>query len=360
MSNETTPKSLVLIVGAGASKEVNLPIGSELISQISASLNIRFNHGVKAKSGADDIYEAYLLLAQQTKLSPAHTSNINPYLQASRRISEGVQAAISIDNFIHSHRNDETIALCGKLAIASCILKAESNSALRVNSNNTYNTININGINATWFDAFFKRLTEYCDISELPERLSKISIVSFNYDRCIEHYLYHMLQIYYGIDKEKSATILQSLNIYHPYGIVGKLPWQSQSDGIAFGSSPSTQQLISLTKQIKTFTEGIDESKSDLLSIRETVANAQRIAFLGFAFHPLNLKLLFSNAKYSSFDSHQNSIYATAHGISISDIQHIKNELVRVAGFQESSIHLRSDLVCSQIFYEYSRGLALS
>lgn len=360
MTNETTPKSLVLIVGAGASKEVNLPVGSELISQISTSLNIRFNHGVKAKSGADDIYEAYLLLAQQAKLSPAHTSNINPYLHASRRISEGVQAAISIDNFIHSHRTDETIALCGKLAIASCILKAESNSALRVNSNNIYNTINISNINTTWFDAFFKKLTEFCDISELPERLLKISIISFNYDRCIEHYLYHMLQIYYGIDQEKSATILQNLDIYHPYGVVGKLPWQSRSDGIAFGSNPSTQQLILLTKQIKTFTEGIDVNNSDILLIRDVISKAKRLAFLGFAFHPLNLKLLFSDTKYSASNFHQNSIYATAYGISISDIQHIKNELVRVAGFQDSSIHLRSDLVCSQIFYEYSRGLALS
>jgi hypothetical protein len=104
----------------------------------------------------------------------------------------------------------------------------------------------------------------------------------------------------------------------------------------------------------------LTNQKSDILSIRETVANARRIAFLGFAFHPLNLELLFSNTKYSSFDSHQNSIYATAHGISTSDIQHIKNELVRVAGFQESSIHLRSDLLCSQIFYEYSRGLSLN
>jgi hypothetical protein len=117
---------------------------------------------------------------------------------------------------------------------------------------------------------------------------------------------------------------------------------------------------MAVSKQLQTFTEGIDESKSDILSIRETVANAQRIAFLGFAFHPLNLKLLFSDTKYSASNFHQNSIYATAHGISISDIQHIKNELVRVAGFQESSIYLRSDLVCSQIFYEYSRGLALS
>lgn len=360
MTNEITSKSLVLIVGAGASKEVNLPVGSELISQISASLNIRFNHGVKAKSGADDIYETYRLLAQQAKLSPAHTPNINPYLHASRRISEGIQAAISIDNFIHSHRTDEMIALCGKLAIASCILKAESNSALRANSNNIYNTINVSDLNATWFDAFFKKLTEYCDISELPERLLKISIISFNYDRCIEHYLYHMLQIYYGIDQEKSANILQNLDIYHPYGVVGKLPWQSQIEGIAYGSKPSAEQLIFLTKQIKTFTEGIDVSNSDVLMIREVISKAKRLAFLGFAFHPLNLKLLFSDTDYSASNFHKNTIYATAHGISNSDIQHIKTELVRVAGFQDSSIHLRFDLVCSQIFNEYSRGLSLS
>ena len=341
---------------------MNLPIGSELISQIAASLDFRLDNFGSLKSGAGDaeIYHSFVQLAQQARVSNSQATNLNPYFKASRHISDAMPLAPSIDNFINSHQSNQMIATCGKLAIASCILKAESRSSLYIDPSNSYNKMKIKNSTPHWFNAFFQKLTTDCRISDLEERLKKISIISFNYDRCIEHYLFHTLQIYYEISREEAATALTHLDIYHPYGTVGKLPWQSQKDGIEFGATPHTAQLIAVSKQIQTFTEGIDESKSDILNIRETVANAQRIAFLGFAFHPLNLKLLFSDMKYSASDFHQNSIYATAHGISLSDIQHIKSELVRVAGFQDSSIHLRSNLMCSQIFYEYSRGLALS
>jgi hypothetical protein len=361
MTNEITPKSLVLIVGAGASKEVNLPIGSELITQISKSLNFKTDdYHISIGEGDERIYSALIQLANQSNSSNSNNTNLIPYMQASRHIVDAMPLAPSIDNFINSHQSNQLIAVCGKLAIASCILKAESKSSLYINLSNTYNKIKIQNAAPTWFSAFFKALTTDCRITDLNERLSKVLIISFNYDRCIEHYLFHTLQIYYGINREEAAAALTHLEIFHPYGTVGKLPWQSQIDGIDFGATPHPLQLIAVSKQLQTFTEGIDELKSDIFSIRKTVANAQRIAFLGFAFHPLNLKLLFSDMKYSASDFHQNSVYATAHGISSSDIQHIKNELVRVAGFQESSIYLRSDLMCSQIFYEYSRGLAFN
>lgn len=38
-------KSLVLVLGAGASKEVKLPVGVDLKAQIAAHLDIRFDNG---------------------------------------------------------------------------------------------------------------------------------------------------------------------------------------------------------------------------------------------------------------------------------------------------------------------------
>lgn len=361
MTNEITPKSLVLIVGAGASKEVNLPIGSELISLIANSLNFRTNDYSVAVGGGDEaVYSAIHQFANQAKTNSSLATNLGPYLKASKHIAAAMPLAMSIDNFINSHQPNDMIAICGKLAIASCILKAESRSSIYIDTSNTYNKLNTQNSAASWFNAFFKILTTDCQISNLSKRLSKISIISFNYDRCLEHYLFNTLQIFYEISKEEAAEVLKHLDIYHPYGTVGKLPWQSQTDSIEFGESPHASKLVTVSKQLQTFTEGIDPSNSDILSIREIVANTDRIAFLGFAFHPLNLRLLFSDKKYSSPDYRQGSIYATALGISPSDIQHIKNYLIRNAGFHDVNIHLRSDLVCSQIFNEYSRGLALS
>jgi hypothetical protein len=44
-------KSLVLILGAGSSEEVGLPVGRDLKSQIAELLDIRFHHGGQQQSG---------------------------------------------------------------------------------------------------------------------------------------------------------------------------------------------------------------------------------------------------------------------------------------------------------------------
>lgn len=363
MSNEKTPKSLVLIVGAGASSEVGLPVGSDLIKQIAASLDFQTDHYGNRNSsngGSDEIYSSIKQLAQLENTDSSRAPNLYPYLKASKQITDAMPLAPSIDNFINSHQSDTMIAVCGKLAIASCILKAESKSSLYVDPGNIGNKLKAKSSSPSWFNTFFKLLNTDCSFSKISDRLSKISIINFNYDRCIEHYLFHTLQIFYDIDAVQAAQAIAHLDIYHPYGTVGKLPWESQTDGIEFGAKPTAQKLIAVAKQIRTFTEGIDTSTSDILNIRKTVANTNRIAFLGFAFHPLNLNLLFSDTKHSLGSTSLSSIYATAYGISDSDVMHIKNELSKATGAFDSNINLRNGFTCSKLFDEYTRGLALN
>jgi hypothetical protein len=182
MSSDLPEKALVLVVGAGASKEVNLPVGSELKEQIAKVLDIQYEH-FRKKSGDDIIDDSFRLLATNR--------DIAPYLGASWRIRDAMPQAISIDNFIDSHRTDEKIAKCGKLAIARCILQAESKSLLKIDRRNIYNKPNFSALEPTWFNAFFQLLTENCLRADLPQRLLKVSIICFNYDAlntfCIGH-----------------------------------------------------------------------------------------------------------------------------------------------------------------------------
>ena len=161
-------KSLVLVLGAGASSEVNLPVGADLKRQIADRLDIRFPNGIRQVSGDHIVTEAFRHIAAATK---GGQCDINSLLQVSRLISDAMPQAISIDNFIDSHRNDDRIALCGKLAIARCILEAEAGSKLTVDHSNIYNKLNFGALENTWFTAFFKLLTENCQKEELPERL---------------------------------------------------------------------------------------------------------------------------------------------------------------------------------------------
>ncbi|MEP7013468.1 MAG: hypothetical protein ABJC13_24360 [Acidobacteriota bacterium] len=347
-------KSLVLIVGAGASKEADLPVGSELKRHISRVLNFKIDHQSPASTSERVLFSAFKLA---TSFNPSRP-DINLYLNAARRVSDAMPQALSIDNFIDSHRSDEAITLSGKLAIAWCILEAESKSILTVDRRNIYNKLDFSKASPTWFNAFFQILTENCQESDLPDRLSKVAIICFNYDRCLEHYLHSSFQNYYGMKVEDSIAALARIEIYHPYGTVGKLPWQHK-DGVDFGVTPEPMQLYALAGELRTFSEGVDPSKSDILEIRSLVESAERIAFLGFAFHRLNMQLLFSppaglRAKKSC------KIYATAHGISTSDVREIEAELSDFGHLQAANIFLRNDLRCAELFHEFWRSLSLS
>lgn len=355
MTTPRSPKMLALVVGAGASKEANLPAGSELKQRIAEALDIRFiDEFIDSRGATGDllILRAFRELVRNSD----QPGDINPLLEASWRIRDAMPQAVSIDNFIDSHRGDQLIATCGKLAIARCILAAEARSKLQFDRSNTNNKMNFRGLQDTWFNLFFRVLVEDCNQGDLAERFRKLVIITFNYDRCIEHFLHSSLQNYYGMTAKESAAVLTSLEIHHPYGKVGSLPWQGHRGAIEFGAEPSAAGLIELSKQLRTFTEGTDAEESEIAALRTSLGSAHRIVFLGFAFHRLNLELLLPGRTTGSSRTAR-PVFATALGISESDAQVIAQDLACRLDFD--SINIRTDLTCSKLFSEYSRSMSL-
>ncbi len=145
-------------------------------------------------------------------------------------------------------------------------------------------SLNYQALESTWFNSFWQLLTENCRGDGLQERLVSIMLIIFNYDRCIEHFLYHSLQTYYGFDVTQATQLVQGIQIYHPYGIVGHLPWQQTRgsiDSIDFGAEPNGRQLLNLAAQIKTFVEGTDPDSSEVVAIRQKLLEADIVLFLG-------------------------------------------------------------------------------
>ena len=352
-SSIPTPKTL-FIVGAGASNEAKLPVGSELKKSISKVLDIRFENGYTMNSGDDVICNAFRIAVQS---SNPPSQDINPFLQASWRIRDAMPQAISIDNFIDAHSNDKRIELCGKLAIVRTILEAESKSSLFVDQSRGDNKLKFGQLENTWFSSFWQLLFENCKPSDLEQRLSSVALIIFNYDRCIEHYLYHALQNYYSMSASDVAQLLKHLEIYHPYGTVGSLPWLNSKNVIGYGATPHPKQLLELASQIKTFTEGTDELSSEVNSIRSNMKMSHRLVFLGFAFHKLNMELLLPALASADLPTGQR-IFATAYGISTSDIESISAELVAKGALSAGNIRIRNDLMCSQLFREYWRSMS--
>lgn len=367
------PKSLVLILGAGASCEVGLPSGAELKSAITTNLNFNTD-GISENSGGNGkVLEAFNKIERKNK---SDRINIEPYLKASRQIVNAMPQAPSIDNFINSHRDSKLIAQCGKIAISASILEAEKHSFLYFDTSNSYNRLEFSNISQTWFNSFFQLLTQNCQFHDLANRFSEVAVVSFNYDRCLEHFLFESIKNYYSANSNDAANLVSQLTIYHPYGTVGNLPWSnpesSNSSNISFGATPNAEQLILSANGIRTFTEGTDKSATNISELRTTVRSADKVVYLGFAFHQLNLQLLFGypdlkpKMEMSIFEKRNpassmvnNMVYGTAYQISESDASVIAKEIARMGKYIPNQINLRTDLTAVKLLGEYSRSLAL-
>lgn len=348
-------KSLVVVLGAGASNEVHLPLGSELMQKIDVALAVQHNNYGELVFSSRILEQATAALAKRVD---APSRNLSDYYLASEAIREGMSLAPSIDNFIDIHRDNPVVAACGKLAIALCILKAEHGSPLRYDTSNANNTINFGNLDNTWFNAFFRLLTINRHKNDLAEHLRRITIINFNYDRCVEQYLYHALQRLYQESPSWAAETMKALDIYHPYGRVGALPWMSERPKAEYGVIPSPETLVLLSKDLLTFTEGTDAKKSDIECIRRDMAEAKRVAFLGFAFHRLNLELLFDGRTDGSIQSGR-PIFATAIGISDFNCEAISSEIKSRSGRGFDTCILRNGLRCAKLIDEYSWGLVL-
>lgn len=348
-------KKTVIVVGAGASKEANLPTGYELKKEIAKLLDIRFEHGFNLISGDDQIYAALRAYLRNNN----SRENINNYLHASRAISNAMPQAISIDNFIDAHSEDKKIELCGKLGIVRAILEAERKSLLYINEHQREPILDYERIGNTWFNGFFQLLTENCRVESLAERFSSISLIIFNYDRCIEHFIFNSIQNYYRMSADAAAEIMKDLTIFHPYGAVGDLTWQKNGKSVGFGAELGEDLLLDLASQIKTFSEGTDVDASQILLIRKNVMEAEILVFLGFAFHRLNLQLL-QPTENSKSESPKFEFYATALGISGNDCELIRNDIINLKGRRPLTGFLRNDLDCSKLLREYWRSLSIT
>jgi hypothetical protein len=348
----TTSAPLVLVLGAGASKEVNLPLGSELKQKIADALNFKVDDFQRISGGDETVRDCLLSLANIGAASGA----LNDYYKAARTIHEAMPLAPSIDNFIDSHRTNPKIAEIGKLAIAACILRAEKDSKLFVDPSNSHNKPNFSKLEGTWFNGLFGILFQHCSWDEINDRLSRLAIISFNYDRCAKHFLREALVTYYRVQPNEADAALSKVAIYYPYGSVGSMQFENSGAGLSFGAQPRFNRLIQCAKELKTFTEGTDESASHIAAIRATIKSSKTLVFLGFAFHPLNLKVLYGDGnpipKYDAGD-----VFATAKGLSESDVSVIASELRTLGGYTENRVRLRRDLAAADLVNEYSRHL---
>jgi hypothetical protein len=338
-------KNTVFVIVAGASAEYELPVGNELASTIASLMKFDDPSGQQNKGGN------YIINVVRNQTNH-DTNTLLEYIDAAKRISEGIPHTDSIDQYLDNHENDEKAKFLGKAAIVWAILESEKNSTLFYDSSSNPRTINFDDLNDHWLKPFFTKLIARRRKQNLDEISQGITLICFNYDRCIEHYLIHALQKAYSITSQEAARLVNMLEIYHPYGKVGKLKTESNMSGVGFGEELSIDRLVQSVERIRTYSEQV-EDESGLAQIKKVISDADAIVFLGFPYRPQNMEIL----KPTGTRGDAKSIFGTAFGISDFGKKKVEELLVIFAPILIPKIEVNNSLKCSQFLQHYEMGL---
>lgn len=234
-----TSKS-ILVLGAGASKGFGLPLGSELRNSIASDLNIMFDAdwGQRLESGSPEIVEALRLIVGKDDNG---RSDINGHRLAAVQIAGSMRLSGSIDEYIERHKDDLLKVQCAKLAIGKAILEAERKSTIYADPHGRKDPLE--KASESWLAYMLRDLTRGLSKANLGDAFENLSIINFNYDRCVEHLCYHWFQRLYDLSESESAEVCNRMKIYHPYGSLGSLPYQAQSSNIPYGGEIRSHRL---------------------------------------------------------------------------------------------------------------------
>jgi hypothetical protein len=284
-------KKTVLVLGAGASYAYGFPLGSELRDEI-----------INSKYSVDTAREYDLDIRQIRDIE-----SVLPYVPV-----------YSIDAFLERRREFIDI---GKKLIAIHLLQKEITTGLfdgivkkRILSriNNDCNPIE------DWYQYLFNLL------GNNPEQFknNQLVVVTFNYDRSLEHYLFESVKNSFNLDDRGCQQSLQSIKFIHVYGSLGKLPWQDgEMPTVKYDAwQDSDKRFVHIRNAancIKILHENTEDTP-ELLSAREHIREANKVLFLGFGFHTVNvMRLLHKDL------AQKETLYGTIKGMDV----HKKHEL---------------------------------
>jgi hypothetical protein len=258
----TRPTTLIL--GAGASQRYGFPSARGLKSDICEQFSNEDSDAVRLLSetpGADFEPSDYVTFAKALRLS----------------------GQISADAFLE--QNPLYIDI-GKIAIAYCLLQYENEDDLFPARSDHH-----------FYEYIFAQLGPGIGTF----RRNRLSIITFNYDRSLEHFIETALwnSNYTTATREQSQEAVKALPILHVYGRLALLPWQVVDpvrDLVrSYRPNLTYPDVMRAARMIRIISEQKDDDlykDADFLRAWELIDQADQICFLGFGYHLKNVERL--------------------------------------------------------------------
>lgn len=272
----------VFVIGAGASAEFGLGVGTTLATEIREVLR-------------DRVSEPHAWLTQRDKFGQAINglqSDAEQIVRAAETIRRGLPFSASIDDFLYEHRDNELVMTLAKISIAQCMLRQEQKAPWLKQLADPRLESRVEAfsqLRETWLDRLFRILKRGKSRAEAREVFANCSFVVFNYDRCIQQYLYPAFAEALDLTAEEAKAVADSISIEHVYGNLGTLPFQAQQNVIDFAAEHAELEFIA--KRLKTYSEELSSTTSTI--VHGWMNEAEQVVVLGYAFHEQGLKILF-------------------------------------------------------------------
>lgn len=332
-----------LVVGAGASMELQFPSNAELLARIIQGYDFK-------RTGSDtSTRDGQLLLRNIYKLAERMNKPVEDVALAAERLRNACRLGRSIDAVLEQYDHDPLVLACGKLAITFFMGQAESRSSLKEGPR-VPGELPLQGkVAEHWIYQLGQLITSGVPRSRIGETLELLTIINFNYDRSVEHFLPYALVMAYGIDlKEAQAVIAERLDVIHPHGTIGRLPWQNGDAAQAEWGVEQPWNIHAIASQLKSLAERSTD-RNAIRDLRLAIAKARRIVFLGFGFQPQNVDLLFENTL-----SHNPEVLVSTHGVSSGNAATIAHMVRRLAGLETEQQLMLSAGKAWEVLRDYS------
>jgi hypothetical protein len=234
-------RSVVLVLGAGASQPYGYPLGSEL-RQMLCSPGEEF---ITLVAAAGHDRNAVIELAGEFK-----ASNL-----------------ASIDVFLERRPN---LAALGRAMIAGVILQRDSYT-----------------LSGNWYDFLWQQLSRDAPTIDAFKQ-NNLKVITFNYDTSFERFMVNSVRASYDVTLDAAKIAFEAtLPVIHvhgqiPYKLAGRVLAQSEA---------TSESIRAFSDQIIALHEGQDNSQEFSMA-RHLLGEAERAIFLGFGFHPENMRRL--------------------------------------------------------------------
>jgi hypothetical protein len=329
------------VLGHGAAAELHFPGPGETLERIAAALDF-------SRASANQMTrDTAAILRHVGKLAERTGRTEEQLYRAAQRIHQAAKVGRTIEGVIDQNDDDPLVEAFGKLALAVFTLQSETRSSVRAVPQSQGALPLQTG--DYWLLELGRLITAGLPRSKLEQGLADICVVSFTYDRSIEHVLPYVLSTAYGMTvQEAQRMVTGKLKLFHPLGSVGRLPWQTGEGPDVDWGNETAWNIAALSAHIRTASQAMKD-RAALSQLRSAVAASARIVFLGFDFAPAALDLMIDGSL-----SHNPELVIAAPGLAGANLAAALRMLKRKTGVERDDRLIVSDGRCLDLLKDFS------